>query len=113
MTHNEPRNSNTMLVRNFLVANGAHTFTPDADALKGSKKKTKKQSSKKNGKSSITGGIYIDMQAINDVEIEAGGRWHGLTLVPWGSVYRIYGKQQASNNKQQAKHNNQFGRFSL
>ena len=33
--------------------------------------------------------VFIDMQSINDVEIGDKGLWHGLTLVPLGSLYRV------------------------
>ena len=36
------------------------------------------------------GGIYIDMQSINDLEIGDMGYYHGVTLVPWGFVYRAF-----------------------
>ena len=35
------------------------------------------------------GGIYLDMQAVNDGEVESGNQWRGLTLVPWGTHYRV------------------------
>ena len=35
------------------------------------------------------GGVFCDMQAINDSEIEPGGFWRGLILVPHGVVYSI------------------------
>jgi hypothetical protein len=35
------------------------------------------------------GGIYLDMQAVNDAEVESGNQWRGLTLVPWGTHYRV------------------------
>ena len=34
-------------------------------------------------------GMYVDMQAINDEEIEGGGRWRQFTLIPNGLVYRV------------------------
>lgn len=35
------------------------------------------------------GGIYLDMQAINDAEITNVGQYHGVTLLPVGLVYRV------------------------
>ena len=35
------------------------------------------------------GGIYIDMQAINDAEIEGGGMWREFLLIPHGLVYKV------------------------
>jgi len=39
----------------------------------------------------FTGGVYLDMQAVHDPEIEAFGQWRGLVLVPWGTLYRVFG----------------------
>ena len=33
--------------------------------------------------------IYLDMQSINDAELGDKGLWHGLTLIPFGSLYRV------------------------
>ena len=35
------------------------------------------------------GGVFVDMQGINDAEIGVGGEWHGFLLVPHGLVYRV------------------------
>ena len=37
------------------------------------------------------GGIFVDMQAINEADIQYMGRWRGFTLVPWGTLFRVYG----------------------
>lgn len=34
--------------------------------------------------------LFLDMQAINDLHIDAGGTWRNLTLVPWGLVYLVH-----------------------
>ena len=34
-------------------------------------------------------GVYLDMQSINDAEIGDKGHWHGLTLIPFGSLYKV------------------------
>lgn len=39
----------------------------------------------------FSGGFYLDMQAVNDPEIDAFGQWRGLVLVPWGTLYRVFG----------------------
>ncbi len=33
--------------------------------------------------------MFIDMQSVNDAEFEAAGRWHNVTLMPWGVLYRV------------------------
>ena len=35
------------------------------------------------------GGVFVDMQAINDAEIESAGAWRHFTLIPHGLVYRV------------------------
>jgi hypothetical protein len=34
--------------------------------------------------------ILIDMQSINDAEIGIAGQWRGFTLIPFGSLYKVY-----------------------
>jgi len=79
---------NAVLVVNMLVGNGASTFGPeslqDSDAHNSN-------SFRNEAGHAFTGGIYLDMQAVNDVELEEGGKWRGLTLLPWGLLYRVLG----------------------
>ena len=35
------------------------------------------------------GGIFIDMQGLNEAEIMEGNQWRGVTLVPWGTHFRV------------------------
>eukprot|EP01041_Mallomonas_annulata_P003920 gene3920-7816_t len=36
------------------------------------------------------GGVFVDMQAVNDVELAPGGLWReNLMLVPWGLLYKV------------------------
>jgi len=41
------------------------------------------------GSPSFPGGVFVDMQAIHEAEIGDGGAWRGLTLQPWGTLYRV------------------------
>ena len=36
--------------------------------------------------------IFLDMQSINDLHIDAGGTWRNFTLIPWGMVYLVLEK---------------------
>lgn len=41
----------------------------------------------------VAGGIFIDMQAISDVDIGAGGIWRDkYALIPWGLTFRVIPK---------------------
>ena len=76
------RNSegNAQLILRFLYANNLHNIS------------YKIQNNIIISKHNIfTTGTYIDMQSIQEAEIEPMGRWRGLTLIPWGTVYRIFG----------------------
>lgn len=33
--------------------------------------------------------LFMDMQAINELDIESSGKWRNYTLVPWGFVYLV------------------------
>lgn len=33
--------------------------------------------------------LFLDMQAVNEREIEAGGLWNDFLLVSWGLVYKV------------------------
>ena len=79
---------NAVLVVNMLVGNGASTF--GAASLADSDKHSANSFRNEAGHA-FTGGIYLDMQAVNDVELEEGGKWRGLTLLPWGLLYRVLG----------------------
>lgn len=72
---------NGELVHRVLLANDAHRIKIDGTV---------------NNKKGIEGGIFVDMQAISEVEIEYCGYWRGLTLLPWGSQYRVYGNLSTS-----------------
>ena len=63
---NRKTNENAILVNRFLTANmNTHQYK---------------------------GGIYIDMQAIKDTDIEEMGTYYGFTLIPWGLTYRVLPK---------------------
>ena len=81
---------NAELVHSVLIAN---------DALK-----IKKDGKLK--KNSIGGGIFVDFQAIDEAEIQDCGRWRDLTLIPWGTLYRVYGNLNCSAT--QSIHNESF-----
>jgi hypothetical protein len=41
----------------------------------------------------FTAGVYLDMQSVQEAEIETYGMWRGAyTLIPWGPVYRVFGR---------------------
>ena len=79
---------NAILVVNTLVGNGASTF---GVASLGDTEANNSNTFKNAAGHAFTGGIYLDMQAVNDIEIGDGGKWRGLTLLPWGLVYRVFG----------------------
>lgn len=68
---------NAKLVQSVLLANGALTHTTTARSPV--------------AKTAFSGGLYLDMQAINDADLGDGHVWRGLTLVPWGTLYRVLG----------------------
>jgi hypothetical protein len=90
---------NALLIRRFLQANGADSIPLTTDHDKFSNRTTLSASSSSGGRSGrnrstsspFPGGIYIDMQAVNEVEIGSGGQWRGLVLMPWGLLYRVFG----------------------
>lgn len=69
---------NTILVRRFLQANNADSITPQNKARN----------------LLVSGGIYLDMQSVNEPDIGDCGQWHGLTLLPYGTLYKVYGSLQ-------------------
>jgi len=77
---------NTLLVRRFLQANNADSISPQKVA--------------KN--LLLSGGIYLDMQSVNEPDIGDCGLWHGLTLLPYGTLYKVYGHLQ--NNETVSLH---------
>ena len=80
---NRLEEGNAVLVRNMLIANGIEFHTPENASF----------TSNKNLKfdSRFPGGIYLDMQSVNEVEIGDIGQWRGLTLLPYGLTYRVLG----------------------
>jgi hypothetical protein len=77
---------NTLLVRRFLQANNADNIYPQK-AIKNLL---------------LSGGIYLDMQSVNEPDIGDCGQWHGLTLLPYGTLYKVYGHLQ--NNETLSLH---------
>ncbi|RYH20366.1 DUF2723 domain-containing protein [archaeon] len=69
---------NARLLINLFTANGIKPSTQPVATLT-------------NTSSIFAGGIYIEMQAINEAEIGNSGMWRNIyTLVPWGSQYRVF-----------------------
>ena len=99
---NRMEEGNAVLVRNFLVANGAEKLgipplptterhDHEGDNSSGSGRKAMFNGVEPSKGNPYPGGLYLDMQSINEVELEPGGRWRGLTLIPWGTLYRVLG----------------------
>ncbi len=88
---------NVILITNTVVGNGANMYTPaslrnvdgDQDLRHPTLLKNKARIPH-----AFTGGIYLDMQGIYDADIEEGGKWRGLTLLPWGVLYRVLGDME-------------------
>jgi len=72
---------NAKLVRDVVLANGALSHTLAFLDLK--------NSNKKKPATPFPGGIYIDMQSISDMDLGDGYSWRGLTLQPYGTLYRV------------------------
>ncbi len=81
ITTNRLEEGNAILVRNMLTANGVESHRPTSVFAK-----------KRRPDKGFAGGIYLDMQAVNEVEIGDVGEWRGLTLLPWGLTFRVLGK---------------------
>ena len=97
---NRMEEGNAVLIRNFLVANGAEKLgLVPGTGDKGNPGPGLPSSSQPSPSLPFPGGIYIDMQSINDAELGAAGQWRGLTLIPWGSVYRVYGPMQVRDTE--------------
>ena len=79
---------NAHLVRSVLLANGVMSHT--AHSLEIEAGRASAQVDRGSDWTAFPGGIYMDMQAINDVEIGDGHVWRGLTLAPWGTLYRVF-----------------------
>ncbi len=79
---------NAALIMRFLQANEVHSHSLGGDPI-GTK---------------FPGGLFLDMQAVNEAEIEAMGAWRGLTLVPWGTLYRVHGGGKPSLSALQQSH---------
>ena len=99
---------NALLVRRFLAANGADDLpigvadeedNDDDDDDYGDGETTKRKQSRRKKRKKKTplsssrhpGGLFVDMQAINEPEIGDAGQWRGLVLLPWGTLYRVLG----------------------
>lgn len=84
---------NAKLVRDVVLANGALSHTLDSMGLSGAgKSKSKSKSGKVPDRALHTpfpGGVYIDFQAVSEVELGDGHQWRGLALMPYGLVYRV------------------------
>ena len=49
--------------------------------------------------SRFPGGVYVDMFSIRDSDLGSMGAYHGLSLVPWGMLYKA---QVRATNRPQA-----------
>lgn len=83
---------NAQLVTRFLLANNAQqdTYQPtdtDADSRDAHSLPVLRSTHRV-----FDGGIYLDMQSVQESEIEALGAWRGFTLIPWATQYRVFGK---------------------
>jgi biotin transporter BioY len=79
---------NRMFINRLLRGNLEKLTSSDKSTKKAEKKKQKTKV--KTGGERFPGGVYIDMQAINDIEIEDMNEWlKEFQLIPWGSQYRV------------------------
>lgn len=70
---------NAQLIMRLLAANGVqHDISYPTDDMR------------RFANQRFPGGVYLDMQAINEGEIGNAGEWRGYTLMPWGTQYRVF-----------------------
>lgn len=100
VTTDRASEGNAQLILRFLRANLAHNAT--YTAVPRATRKHAEHADQSQGlpilrsmHTHFTGGVYLDMQAVHEAEIDAMGQWRGLFLVPWGTVYRVFGPLQA------------------
>ena len=96
---NRVEEGNAVLIRSFLAANGAEQLGPVSVSEGGVPTAGPGPDTPPTRSLPYPGGIYIDMQAINDAELGAAGQWRGLTLIPWGTVYRVLGNMQTRDTE--------------
>lgn len=107
---------NAQLVSMFLKANGAHKLKPSSvfnslsslnnDDNKNNESITLAPIVLGNVNKNFPGGIYLDMQSINDPDLLPFGRWRNdFLLVPWGTLYRVVGNLNKEGNYSDAANN--------
>jgi hypothetical protein len=101
VTTDRKSEGNAQLVLRFLTANNVHNQTYFAVPRRNLEKQYMPQDQQdvtalpvlQSTHGVFTGGIYLDMQSIQEAEIEANGAWRGaFTLIPWAPVYRVFGR---------------------
>jgi hypothetical protein len=82
---------NRMFISRLLSGNLEKMSSSEASRRKEEGKKQKKKAKRtETGSERFPGGVYLDMQAINDIEIEDMNEWlKEFQLIPWGSQYRV------------------------
>lgn len=97
MSTDRSSEGNAQLILRFLHANNAHNATYTVVPRVFSQASQTSQSSDlllpviRSTHDIFPGGVYLDMQAVLEAEIAEMGQWRGLFLVPWGTVYRVFG----------------------
>jgi hypothetical protein len=80
---------NAQLVTRFLTANNVHRMT---DVVCDDRADSETLPVLRSPHAVFEGGVYLDMQSVQEAEIEPYGVWRGFTLIPWGTQFRVFGK---------------------
>jgi hypothetical protein len=80
---------NAQLVTRFLTANDVHRMT---DVVCDDRADSETLPVLRSPHAVFEGGVYLDMQSVQEAEIEPYGVWRGFTLIPWGTQFRVFGK---------------------
>ena len=78
---NRNSDENAFLIAQFFQANKGMMKSKNL-------KQNDKERDGKNEFYADTEGIFIDIHAIRETDIDANGRYYGFTLIPWGLTYR-------------------------
>jgi hypothetical protein len=97
VTTDRQSEGNAQLVLRFLFANNVHNQTyfavPHGRVEKQDKLEITALPMLQSVHDVFTAGVYLDMQSIQEAEIETYGAWRSdFTLIPWGPVYRVFGR---------------------
>ncbi|KAJ1412181.1 hypothetical protein B484DRAFT_422918 [Ochromonadaceae sp. CCMP2298] len=82
---------NAQVVLRLLAANGFQQEIYIPSQAHGSQSTHSQLAPLLSAHPTFPGGVYLDMQSINEEEIGTAGRWRGYTLISWGTQYRVLG----------------------